>query len=81
MVERARARAYASAFRDDDIDGELLRRLTGEDLRELRPACRDQRRRAEARDLLRPVYGRFTEGSDTPDLMETKVLLDEIDGA
>ena len=26
---------YAPAFRDNDIDGEVLRRLTGEDLREL----------------------------------------------
>ena len=25
---------YAPAFRDNDIDGEVLRRLTGEDLRE-----------------------------------------------
>ena len=29
---------------------------------------RDQGRRAEARDLLAPVYGWFTEGFDTPDL-------------
>ena len=26
---------YAAAFRDNDIDGEILRRLTAEDLREL----------------------------------------------
>jgi hypothetical protein len=26
---------YAPAFRDNDIDGDLLRRLTAEDLREL----------------------------------------------
>ena len=29
---------------------------------------RDQGRRPEARELLAPVYGRFTEGFDTPDL-------------
>jgi predicted ATPase len=40
---------------------------------------RDQGRRAEARDLLAPVYGWFTEGFDTPDLKETKALLDELD--
>jgi predicted ATPase len=34
-------------------------------------------RRAEARDLLAPVYGRFTEGFETADLKEAKVLLDE----
>jgi predicted ATPase len=39
---------------------------------------RDQGRRAEARDLLAPVYNWFTEGFDTPDLKETKTLLDEL---
>jgi predicted ATPase len=39
---------------------------------------RDQGRRAEARDLLAPVYGWFTEGFDTADLKETKALLDEL---
>jgi class 3 adenylate cyclase/predicted ATPase len=39
---------------------------------------RDQGRRAEARDLLAPVYGWFTEGFDTTDLKEAKALLDEI---
>jgi class 3 adenylate cyclase/predicted ATPase len=39
---------------------------------------RDQGRRAEACDLLTPVYGWFTEGFDTPDLKEAKALLDEL---
>ena len=39
---------------------------------------RDQGRHAEARDLLAPVYGWFTEGFDTPDLKQTKALLDEL---
>jgi predicted ATPase len=39
---------------------------------------RDQGKRAEARDLLAPVYGWFTEGFDTPDLKEAKALLDEL---
>jgi class 3 adenylate cyclase/predicted ATPase len=39
---------------------------------------RDQGRYAEARDLLPPVYGWFTEGFDTPDLKEAKALLDEL---
>jgi predicted ATPase len=39
---------------------------------------RDQGRRAEAHDLLAPVYGWFTEGFATPDLKEAKALLDEI---
>jgi predicted ATPase len=37
-----------------------------------------QDRRAEARDLLAPVHGWFTEGLDTPDLREAKLLLDEL---
>ena len=39
---------------------------------------RDQSRRAEARDLLAPVYGWFTEGFGTPDLKDAKGLLDEL---
>src|SRR5262249_54860670 len=39
---------------------------------------RDQGRRAEAHDLLASVYGRFTEGFDTPDLTEAKALLEAI---
>ena len=42
---------------------------------------RDQGRRIEARDLLVPVYGWFTEGFDTPDLKEAKALLDELESA
>jgi predicted ATPase len=41
---------------------------------------RDQGRLTEARDLLAPVYGWFTEGFDTPDLKEAKALLDELGG-
>jgi class 3 adenylate cyclase/tetratricopeptide (TPR) repeat protein len=36
-------------------------------------------RRAEAHDLLAPVYGWFTEGFDTADLKEAKALLDQLD--
>jgi predicted ATPase len=38
----------------------------------------DQGKRAEAYDLLAPVYGWFTEGFDTADLKEAKTLLDEL---
>jgi predicted ATPase len=37
-----------------------------------------QGKQAEARELLVPVYGWFTEGFDTPDLLEAKVLLEEL---
>ena len=39
---------------------------------------RDQSKRAEARELLAPVYGWFTEGFDTHDPKEAKALLDEL---
>jgi predicted ATPase len=39
---------------------------------------RDQGRRAEARDLLAPIYDWFTEGFGTPDLKDAKALLDEL---
>ncbi len=39
---------------------------------------RDQGKRAEAHDLLAPLYGWFTEGFDTPVLKEAKALLDEL---
>jgi tetratricopeptide (TPR) repeat protein len=38
----------------------------------------DQGKAAEARDLLAPVYGWFTEGFDTADLKDAKALLDEL---
>jgi class 3 adenylate cyclase/predicted ATPase len=56
----------------------------GAKLWELRAAAslarlrRDQDRRAEARNLLAPVYGWFTEGFGTPDLKQAKALLDEL---
>jgi predicted ATPase len=39
---------------------------------------RDQSKRDEARDLLAPVYGWFTEGFDTLDLEEAKALLEKL---
>jgi predicted ATPase len=40
---------------------------------------RDQGKRDEARLLLAPVYGWFTEGFDTVDLKEAKALLEELE--
>ena len=39
---------------------------------------RDQGKPQQARDLLAPIYGWFTEGFDTLDLKEAKALLDEL---
>jgi len=38
----------------------------------------EQGRREEARGLLAPVYGWFTEGFDTADLKDAKALLDQL---
>ena len=38
----------------------------------------DQGKRDEARELLAPVYGWFTEGFDTLDLKEAGALLEEL---
>ncbi len=40
--------------------------------------CRDQGKPQQARELLAPVYGWFTEGFDTRDLKEAKALLEEL---
>jgi predicted ATPase len=39
---------------------------------------RDQGKRTEARELLSPVYGWFTEGFDTPVLKEAEALLEQL---
>ena len=37
-----------------------------------------QGKRAEAHELLAPIYGWFTEGFDTADLQEARALLEEL---
>jgi predicted ATPase len=39
---------------------------------------RDQGKSHQARELLAPIYGSFTEGFDTRDLKEAKILLDAL---
>jgi predicted ATPase len=46
--------------------------------RDLARLLAEQGEMQQAADLLAPIYGRFTEGFDTPDLMEVKSLLDEL---
>jgi class 3 adenylate cyclase/predicted ATPase len=59
-----------------------LARARGARLFELRAATslarlwRDQGKQDAARDLLAPVFGRFTEGFETADLQEAKAVLD-----
>ena len=44
----------------------------------VRAAWRDQGKVQQARELLAPVYGWFTEGFDTRDLKEAKAWLEEL---
>jgi class 3 adenylate cyclase/predicted ATPase len=61
-----------------------IAREQGAKLWELRAAAsfarlrRNQGHHREARDLLAPIYGWFTEGFETPDLKEVKTLLGEL---
>jgi tetratricopeptide (TPR) repeat protein len=71
-AERSYQQAIAVAKRQSAKMFEL-RAATG-----LARHWRDQGKRTEAGDLLAPVYGWFTEGFDTLDLKEAKVLLGEL---
>jgi predicted ATPase len=73
----------------DEVEGALRTALEiaeaqGAHLLKLRAATslaglwRDQGKRDEARELLAPVYGWFTEGFDTLDLKEAQALLNEL---
>jgi predicted ATPase len=80
----------ASPLFDPERAGQCLRRAVNDAhqreirLTELQAATslarlwRDQGRSADAHDLLAPIYIWFTEGFDTPDLIEARALLDEL---
>ena len=78
--ESSSSKALASCFQRAI---EIARGNTARTL-ELRAATRlarlwgESNRRAEAHELLAPLYGWFTEGFDTPDLQDAKALLDEL---
>ena len=56
---------YQATFRDNAIGDSVLPDLTDQ----------DQGKVPQARELLAPVYGWFTEGFDTRDLKDAKTLL------
>ena len=72
MIEDSFRTALAIA-REQGTRGYELRSATS-----LTRLWRDQGRRGEARDLLAPLYGWFTEGFETQDLKEAKALLDAL---
>ena len=65
-------RTALTIAREQGARGYELRAATS-----LAPLWREHGRPGEARDLLAPVYGWFTEGFDTADLKDAKALLDE----
>jgi predicted ATPase len=69
-VERCYRSALGSARRQAAKSWELRAAVS------LARLLRDQGRRDEAREVLAPVYGGFTEGFDTLDLKEATALLD-----
>jgi predicted ATPase len=62
--------AFAVARRQQAKSSELQAAMS------LSRLWQQQGRHARARELLAPVYGWFTEGFDTTDLQEARVLLD-----
>ena len=81
MLQQGHAEAAEELYREAlsiarDQEARLWELRAAVSLARLR---RDQGRRAEACNLLAPVYGWFTEGFDTPDLKEAKALLDTLD--
>jgi class 3 adenylate cyclase/predicted ATPase len=80
LLEQGRAEAAERLYRKalsiaQEQEAKLWELRAATSLARLR---RYQGRRPEARDLLAPVYGWFTEGFGTPDLKKAKALLDEL---
>jgi predicted ATPase len=80
LARRSRSEASESSFsqalaiaRSQKARSTELRAATG-----LARLWHDQGRAGEARDLLTPVYGWFSEGFDWPDLRDAKALLHEL---
>jgi predicted ATPase len=69
LVKKCYQRALGSAHRHEAKSWELRAAVS------LTHLWHDQGRGADARDLLAPVYGWFTDGFDTPDLKDAKSLL------
>ena len=73
--------AEAAAWLDPAIETARTQQAKSLELRaatSLARLRRDQGKRAEAHDLLAPVYGWFTEGFDTADLKDARALLDQL---
>jgi predicted ATPase len=67
-----------SGFRIDVARSQSAKGLELRAATSLARLWRDQGKPQQARELLAPVYGWFTEGFDTLDLKEAKALLDTL---
>ena len=79
-LERGRHDQSEACFRSG-IEAATAQRARMLELRAATSLARlwsDEGRKAEARDLLAPIYGWFTEGFGTLDLNEAKILLDAL---
>ena len=72
QAEACFQQALAVAHRQQAKSWELRAALT------LSRLWQQQGKRAEARELLAPIYSWFTEGFDTPDLQGAKALLEDL---
>ena len=82
LSPHSQAEAEAEACFLKAIDIARKQQAKSLELRAVRSLSRlwqQQGKRAEAHDLLAPVYAWFTEGFDTADLQEAKALLDELE--
>jgi tetratricopeptide (TPR) repeat protein len=70
------AREFANALEISSRQGALLLELRA--ARDLATLWHQQGRTEDAYGLVRPLYDQINEGHDTPDLLETKALLDEL---
>ena len=73
-----RARRRTLSARSQSLVNGKSNRLSSAPPRGLARLWRDQGKVQQARELLAPVYGWFTEGFDTRDLKEAKALLEEL---
>ncbi len=74
-------RAAAERLLGEAVDharGQTARSFELRAARDLARLWAEQGERQKALDLLAPIYCRFTEGFETPDLQEAKALLDEL---
>ena len=79
LYEHAHEAAEASFVRAMDIASK--QRANALELRaaiSLADLWRDHGKRSEAHDVLAPIFDRFTEGFDTPDLIQAKSLLTKL---